>query len=170
MSEFVVGIDDPQSAEVEALLDQHLAFARRHTPPEDVHALDISGLLADDVSFFSLRQDGELLGIGALKQVEEAHAEIKSMYTAEAARRRGVGRAMVDHLLGIARSRGCGRVSLETGAMTAFAPARALYASAGFEPCGPFADYGPSPNSVYMTLELNQPHRPGSSPDGAAAS
>jgi putative acetyltransferase len=133
----------------------HHAFAKRHSPPEDVHALDLAGLLAENVSFFSIREDGELLGVGALKQLDELHAELKSMHTAEAARGRGVGRAMVDHLVGIARSRGCHRVSLETGSMEAFAPARALYASAGFETCEPFAGYRPSPNSVCMTLELN---------------
>jgi len=81
------------------------------------------------------------------------------MHTAEAARRRGAGRAMLDHLVGIARSRGCSRVSLETGTKAAFAPARALYASAGFETCEPFAEYGPSPNSVCMTLELGRRRR-----------
>jgi putative acetyltransferase len=160
MGEFVVGIDDPESGEVRALLAKHLAFARQHSPPEDVHALDSTGLLAENVSFFSIREDGELVGVGALKQLDELHAEIKSMHTAEAARRRGVGRAMLDHLVGIARARGFRRVSLETGSMAAFTPARALYASAGFQACAPFAEYGPSPNSICMTLELDQRHRP----------
>lgn len=156
MGEFVVGIDDPQSADVQALLAVHLSFANQHSPPEDVHALDITGLLADNVSFFSIRPDGELLGIGALKQLDEFPVELKSMHTAETVRGRGVGRAMVNHLVGVARARGCDRVSLETGSMAVFAPARALYASAGFEACEPFAEYGPSPNSVCMTLELGQ--------------
>lgn len=164
MGEFLVGNDDPQAADVRALLDKHLTFARGQTPPEDAHALDIPGLLAEDVSFFSIRKDGELLGVGALKQLDEGHAEIKSMHTAAAARGRGVGRAMLDHLVAIARSRGCRRVSLETGSMAAFAPARALYASAGFEPCEPFADYGPRPNSFYMTLQLNDRHPPATDP------
>jgi putative acetyltransferase len=137
-----------------ALLEQHLAFAREHTPPEDVHALPLDGLLDPAVSFFSLRVDGELLGIGALKRLDDGHAELKSMHTARAARRRGVGRAIVDQLLAEAAARGFRRVSLETGAMEAFAPARALYAGAGFVPCGPFGDYEPSPNSRYMTLAL----------------
>jgi putative acetyltransferase len=158
VAEFVVRADDPASDDVRALLDKHLAFARRHSPPEDVHALDVSELCAQNVSFFSIYEGGERVGVGALKQLDELHAEIKSMHTAEAARGRGVGRAMVDHLVGIARARGCRRVSLETGSMAAFAPARALYATAGFETCEPFAEYGPSPNSVYMTLELDQRH------------
>jgi putative acetyltransferase len=155
MGEYVVGRDDPEAEDVRALLGKHLDFARRHSPPEDVHALDVGGLLADNVSFFSIREDGELLGVGALQQLDESHVEIKSMHTAEAARGRGVGRAMVDHLLAVARSRGHLRVSLETGAMAVFAPARALYASAGFQPCEPFADYHPSRNSVWMTLTLD---------------
>jgi putative acetyltransferase len=124
------------------------------TPPEDVHALDLEGLVEPSLSFFSYRVDGDLLAIGALKHLDDEHAEVKSMHTAAQARGRGIGRAMLDHLLAVARERGYRRVSLETGAMDAFAPARALYASAGFEPSGPFGDYGPSPNSAYMTLVL----------------
>jgi putative acetyltransferase len=159
MGTFVVGIDDPESADVRALLDKHLSFARDHSPPEDVHALDIPGLLAENVSFFSIREAGALVAVGALKQLDEFHAEVKSMHTAEGVRGRGVGRAMVDHLIAVARARGCRRISLETGSMAAFAPARALYASAGFALCQPFADYRLSPNSVCMTLELDQSHR-----------
>jgi putative acetyltransferase len=154
VGEIVIGGDDPEAADVRALLDRHLAFAHRNSPPEDVHALDVDGLRADNVSFFSARDDARLLGVGALKQLDAAHAEIKSMHTAEAARGRGVGRAMLEHLLAVAASRGCRRVSLETGTMAAFDPARALYASVGFAPCPPFADYPSSPNSVCMTLEL----------------
>ena len=160
MGELVVGSDDPRSADVRALIDEHLAFANEQSPPEDVHALEMTGLLAENVSFFSIREDGELVGVGALKRLDAFHAEIKSMHTAKAARRRGIGRVMLDHLVGIARDRGCRRVSLETGSMAAFVPARALYAAAGFEICEPFAEYGPSPYSVCMSLELDQRHRP----------
>lgn len=151
----MIEVDDPRRDDVRALLEQHLAFAREVTPPEDVHALDLDGLLDPSVTFYSLRVDGELLGVGALKELAPGHAELKSMHTAKAARRRGVGRAIVDHLLAVAASRGVRRVSLETGAMDAFAPARALYASVGFVPCGPFGDYDESPNSAYMTLVLD---------------
>ena len=154
MAELVVGPDDPRADDVRALLEIHLAFGERHSPREDVHALDVTGLLADGVSFFSVREDGRLLGVGALRLIDESHAELKSMHTAEAARGRGVGRAMVEHLIAVARARGCRRVSLETGSMVAFAPARALYASVGFVPCEPFAGYRQSPNSTYMTLDL----------------
>jgi putative acetyltransferase len=126
----------------------------RLTIPKDVHALDVTGLLAPNVSFFSVRRGGELLGVGALKQLDPSHAEIKSMHTASAARGTGVGRAMLVHLIDTARDQGCTRISLETGSMAAFAPAHALYRSAGFEPCEPFAEYVPSRNSICMTLLL----------------
>jgi putative acetyltransferase len=154
MGELAVAPDDPRADDVRRLLETHVAFGLRHSPREDAHALDVTGLLAEDVAFVSVRQDGRLLGVGALRLIDESHAELKSMHTVEAARGQGVGRAMVEHLVGVARARGCRRVSLETGSMAAFAPARALYSSAGFVPCEPFADYRPSPNSVYMKLEL----------------
>lgn len=154
MSSFVIDRDDPRRADVQTLLHSHLSFAREHSPPEDVHALDTDGLVADGIHFFSLRRDGELLGVGALKEIEPGHGEIKSMHTATTARGQGVGRAMLDHLLATARDHGYHRVSLETGTMEAFAAARSLYASAGFVVCPPFSDYWDSPNSVCMTLEL----------------
>jgi putative acetyltransferase len=151
-------IDDPRASDVRELLERHLAFASSHSPPEDVHALAVDGLVDPAVTFFSFRLNGELLGVGALKQLDGHHAELKSMHTAEPARGRGIGRAMVDHLIGIARGRGIQRVSLETGSMPAFAPARSLYANAGFTVCGPFGDYRPSRNSTFMTLSLNGPN------------
>lgn len=151
----VIAVDDPRAEDVQAVLDAHLAFARKGTPPEDVHALEIEGLLDPAVTFFSARLDGELLGIGALKQLDESHAELKSMHTIEAARGRGVARAMVGHLLSVAIDRNCQRVSLETGTMDAFAPARSLYTKAGFAPCEPFGDYSFSPSSTYMTINLD---------------
>jgi putative acetyltransferase len=152
-----ITVDDPRATDVRELLERHLEFAHANTPPQDIHALDIDGLLDPAITFFSLRQGGELLGVGALKQLDPHHAELKSMHTAEAARGRGLGRAMLDHLLAVARERGCRRVSLETGSMDAFAPARSMYATAGFRPCGPFGDYGPSGTSTFMTLALDRP-------------
>jgi putative acetyltransferase len=154
MGRFVIAVDDPRRDDVRALLERHLSFAKAVTPPEDVHALEPDGLLDPSVTFFSLRADGRLLGVGAIKQLDADHVELKSMHTVEEARRRGVGRAIVDHLLAVAAERGASRVSLETGAMDAFAPARSLYASAGFVPCGPYGDYAASPNSAFMTRRL----------------
>ena len=148
----VIAADDPRAADVRALLGRHLAFAHATTAPEDVFALDVDALADPAVAFFSCRDDdGAVLGVGALKRLDGEHAEIKSMHTAEEARGRGIGGAMVEHLLAVARERGFRRVSLETGAGPAFAPARALYARAGFTPCEAFGDYVPSANSAYMT-------------------
>ena len=152
-----ISVEDPRTPDVVALLERHLSFADSHSPPEDVHALDVDGLLDPAVTFFSLRADGELLGVGALKVLADSHGEVKSMHTAEAARGRGVGRAMLEHLLDVARDKGLRRVSLETGSMAAFAPARALYASAGFTECEPFGDYRPSAYSTFMTRSLERP-------------
>ncbi|HET6817485.1 MAG TPA: GNAT family N-acetyltransferase [Mycobacteriales bacterium] len=148
--------DDPQAPDVRRLLAAHLDFAHEHSPPEDVHALDVSGLCAPDISFFSARDhDGALLAVGALRQLDATDAEIKSMHTSAAARGRGIGRAMLMYLLDLARSRGCTRVSLETGTMDEFAAARSLYRSAGFADCEPFGDYRRSPYSVCMTTTLD---------------
>jgi putative acetyltransferase len=149
-----ISIDDPRAGDVTALLERHLAYAQANTAPEEVYALDVGALLDPAVTFFSYRADGALLGVGALKRLDDEHAEIKSMHTAEAARGRGIGRALVEHMISVARDRGHRRVSLETGAGPAFARARALYAGAGFRPCPPFADYEASPNSACMTLVL----------------
>ncbi len=130
--------DDPRAGDVQALLQRHLEFAHATTPPEGVHALDTGGLLDPAVTFFSLRQDDELIAIGALKELDARHGEVKSMHTAAAARGSGAGRAMLAHIIGVAAQRGYERLSLETGSMAAFGPARALYASAGFTLCGPF--------------------------------
>jgi putative acetyltransferase len=154
VNEGVITPDDPRAPDVRALLERHLSFANEHSPPEDVHALDIDGLLDPSISFFAYRVEGELLGVGALKHLDDGHAELKSMHTAAEARGRGVGRAVLDHLVALARERGYRRVSLETGTMEAFAPARAMYAKAGFVSCPPFNGYWDSPNSVCMTLVL----------------
>jgi putative acetyltransferase len=152
IKELQIGVDDPRRPDVRALLERHLAFTGAQTAREHSFALDAEGLLDPAITLFGLRRHGELLGIGAIKRLDSGHAEIKSMHTAEAARGSGIGRAMLTHLLDVARSRGYGRVSLETGTTAGFAPARALYHSAGFVPCAPFADYGPSEVNLFMTL------------------
>jgi putative acetyltransferase len=150
----VIGPDSPDADDVADLLDRHLQFSRATTPPAFVFALDLAGLATPDITFCSARIDGRLLGVGALKELDPEHGELKSMHTAEAARGRGVATAMVHHLVELARSRDYRRVSLETGCGPAFAPARALYARAGFTVCGPFAAYPDNANSVFMTRQL----------------
>jgi putative acetyltransferase len=152
--DLVIAVDDPRIDDVRTLLDRHLAFAREVTPPDHVHAMEVDDLLGPAVTFFSARRDGVLLGVGALKRLDEAHAELKSMHTSEAGRGQGVGRAMVDHLLAVAADRSHQRVSLETGTTDAFAPARSLYTKVGFRPCPPFGEYTDNPYSACMTIDL----------------
>jgi putative acetyltransferase len=150
-----IELDDPSRPDVLALLDEHLRNMHELSPPESVHALDVSGLQRADVSFWSVREGDTLLGCGALKQLDPQHGELKSMRTPQALRRRGAGRAMLAHLIDEAHRRGYTRLSLETGSMEAFRPAWRLYASFGFRYCGPFGEYREDPNSVFMTLELS---------------
>jgi putative acetyltransferase len=154
MTEGVIAIDDPSAAHVRALVERHLEFARSTTPPEHVFALDLDGLQDPAVTFFTYRVNGDVIGMAALKDLDEEHAELKSMHTAAEARGRGVGRALVDHIVAVARERGYRRISLETGSGPAFEAARSLYASASFTPCDAFGDYRRTPLSAYMTLVL----------------
>lgn len=154
--ELLIAVDDPLAPDVAELLDAHLGFAHDESPPEHVHALPATRLREPAVTFVSARDaaTGELLGVGAIKELDAAHGEVKSMHTLAGARGRGVARAVLDHLLGVARARGYARVSLETGTTEAFAPARSLYASAGFVRCPPFAHYTDNDFSVCMTRPL----------------
>ena len=145
------GLDDPGVVE---LLHTHTTRARAETAPGSAHALDLSGLRAPEVTFWSAWEDDAVVGVGALKRLSADHGEIKSMYTAKAARGRGVGSAMLRHIMAAARGHGISRVSLETGSWPYFAPARALYGRHGFVECPPFGDYREDPNSVFMTLDL----------------
>lgn len=146
--------DDLTRPEVHALLAEHLANMYELSPPESVHALDLERLRAPGITFWTVWDGAQLVGCGALKELSPTHGEVKSMRTPRSLRRRGAGRAVLAHILAEARSRGYRRLSLETGSQEAFKPAQALYASVGFRPCGPFADYREDPNSVFMTLEL----------------
>ncbi len=127
---------------------------RSLSPPGSIHALPLAGLRSPDITFWSVWENGELLGCGALKELDPQHGEIKSMRTASRHLRKGVASAMLQHILAEARRRGYCRLSLETGAQSGFDPARQLYARAGFAACGPFTDYTDDPNSVFMTKEL----------------
>jgi putative acetyltransferase len=151
-----IRIDDLNGSEIRALLQEHLANMRQISPPESIHALPLEGLRKPEVTFWSAWENGELLGCGALKELDAQHGEIKSMRTSARHRRKGVARAILDYIIGEAERRGYDRLSLETGSMDAFDPARQLYARAGFAFCGPFADYIEDPNSVFMTMELRK--------------
>lgn len=140
--------------DVRALLSQHFAEMRASSPPEACHVLPIDGLKAPAIRFFTLREDGALLGCGALKQLEPGHGEVKSMRTANPALGRGVGKALLDHIVMIAHSAGVKRLSLETGSTEQFAAANRLYEREGFEVCGPFGDYADTPFTRFFTKEI----------------
>jgi putative acetyltransferase len=154
MTEFEVREDDLTGPEVKALLEQHLTEMHSHTPAESVHALDVERLRAPGVTFWTTWSDGCIAGCGALKELDPAHAEIKSMRTSDDFRGRGVGAVILGHLIDVARSRGYQRISLETGSNPPFLRARRLYERHGFTYCPPFADYAEDPWSVFMTLQL----------------
>lgn len=147
-----IRVEDPATPDITAMLEQHLADMRAISPPESKHALDVEALRVPTITFWSVRDDdGVIMGCGALKQLEDGHAEIKSMRTDPAHRRKGVAAALLTHIIDTAAERDIRRLSLETGSMPEFQPARTLYARFGFTPCAPFADYRPDPNSVFMT-------------------
>jgi putative acetyltransferase len=150
----LIRVDDLAGPEIRALLDEHLRSMHELSPPESVHALDLAALRRPEITFWTAWSNGALLGCGALKELDPAHGEVKSMRTAHAHRRIGVGRAVLEHIIAVARTRSYARLSLETGSMEAFLPARRLYESFGFSYCAPFADYAEDPNSVFMTRTL----------------
>lgn len=151
-----IRVDDPRDDRIATLLREHLQSATRHSPPESCHALDVDALGAPGITFWAAWRDRELLGIGALLELDPRHGEVKSMKTATRHLRGGVAAAILRTIIAEGRRRGYERLSLETGSMEAFAPARALYARHGFVECGPFGEYREDPNSVFMTLALGE--------------
>lgn len=156
----IIKTDDLRGPEIYALLQEHLRNMALHSPPESVHALDIEALRQPAITFWTAWDNAELLGCGALKLLDERnaseglHAEIKSMRTAAAHLRKGVARALLNHIIDVARQRDYARLSLETGSAPAFKPAHLLYQSFGFAECGPFSDYVEDPFSIFMTQRL----------------
>jgi putative acetyltransferase len=146
--------DDLTGTEIRSLLETHFAGMLASSPPGSCHFLDFDGLNAPDVSFWSIWDAGELAGCGALKSLSATHGEIKSMRTDAAHLGKGVGTAMLRHIIADAKARGMTRLSLETGSSPDFDAAHALYRGHGFEYCGPFGDYALDPFSRYMTLEI----------------
>jgi putative acetyltransferase len=151
-----IRIDDLRGPEIAALLQAHVAFCRSASPPESAHVLDLDSLRVAEITFWSVWDGPELVGCGALKEFEPGHGEVNSMHTVARHRGRGIGLAVLEQIVSQARARGYRRLSLETGSMEAFAPARALYAGFGFVACPPFGSYRLDPNSVFMTLELTE--------------
>ncbi len=155
-----IEIDDLTRPAILALLNEHLTNMYELSPPESVHALDVSKLKSPDITFWTVWDDdhegrpGALLGCGALKRLSDDHGELKSMRTASTALGGGVGSAMLDHLVAAARAAGMTRLSLETGNSPAFAAAHRLYQREGFARCGPFADYRPTHFTTFYTREI----------------
>lgn len=149
-----IRVDDLRGPEIAALLAEHLRDMYATSPPESVHALDLDRLRQPGLTFWTVWDQQQLAGCGALKQLDDRHGEIKSMRTSASFRRRGVAALLLQHLLDEAQRRGYTRLSLETGTMDYFAPARRLYEKFGFTICAPFADYVEDPCSVFMTRSL----------------
>jgi len=149
-----IRLDDPTRPDVVELLRGHLRSMALHSPPESIHALGLEALPRPDVTLWTARKSQELLGCGAILELGPDHGEIKSMRTASAHLRQGVAASLMRHMLEEAKRRSYGRLSLETGSMAAFAPARSLYAGFGFRLCDPFGEYVEDPNSVFMKREL----------------
>jgi putative acetyltransferase len=149
-----IEIDDLSRPEIHALLNEHLQSMYELSPPDSVHALDLEQLRQPDITFWSAWEESLLLGCGALKELDGRHGEVKSMRTTTALRRRGVARAILIHIIEVARQRSYERLSLETGSSEAFKPAQKLYESFGFAYCGPFGEYTEDPNSLFLTLRL----------------
>jgi putative acetyltransferase len=150
----IIQVDDLRGSEIAKLLTEHLDDMAAVSPPESRHALDLDGLRQRGVTFWSAWEGPELVGCGALKELDRSHAEIKSMRTAPAHRGKGIGARILEHLIAEAKRRGYTRLSLETGAMPFFTPAHRLYRKFGFKACDPFGSYVADSNSVFMTKQL----------------
>ena len=150
----IIKLDDLTDPKIEAFLKEHVEEMKSISPPESKHALDIDGLKQRDISFWSVWDDSELVAVGAIKKLNGQHAEIKSMRVAKRARGKGIASMLLRYIIEEAKSASFERLSLETGSMEFFEPARSLYRQFGFEICEPFADYQLDPNSVFMSLRL----------------
>lgn len=149
-----IKVDDLSGVQVKALIAEHLQGMAVDSPPESIHALNLDGLKKPEITFWCAWEGGDLLGCGAIKELDSDHAELKSMRTASAHLRKGVARNILAHIIEVATDRGYKRISLETGSMDSFIPARKLYEDFGFEYCEPFADYILDPNSTFMTKTI----------------
>ena len=149
-----IRVDDLMGIEIAQFLEEHITEMKQTSPPESKHALDLDDLRKPEVTFWTIWDEDFLAGCGALLELTGQHAEIKSMRTSSAARNRGVASKMLQHILSEARKMGYRRLSLETGTMPYFEPARTMYLKHGFNECPPFSSYVEDPNSVFLTVEL----------------
>jgi putative acetyltransferase len=149
-----IKIDNLTKPEVISLINEHLHGMTLHSPPESIHALGLEKLKKPEITFWTAWGGEQLMGCGALKELDRKHGELKSMRTASAHLRKGVAQGMLEHIIKEAQRRGYTRLSLETGSMEGFIPARKLYEKSGFHYCSPFGDYADDPNSVFMTKTL----------------
>ena len=147
----IIRLDDLRGPQIAAFLEEHMRDMRATSPPESCHALDIDGLKSPEISFWTVWDESQIAGCGALMELAADHGELKSMRTAERYRRHGVASMVMRQIIKLARERGYRRLSLETGSMSFFEPARRFYEKSGFTLCGPFADYRLDPNSVFMS-------------------
>ena len=150
-----IAIDNLESGDVIELLQEHMQDMLATSPPESVHALNVEALKNSEITFFSSREDNQLLGCVAIKELSANHAELKSMRTVSSSRNSGVGSKLLEHVLTVAKHRGYKKISLETGSMDFFRPARSLYKKFGFSYCKPFGDYEYDPNSKFMEINLS---------------
>jgi putative acetyltransferase len=152
--EIVISVEESLTDELAQVLQAHWLFCTSSTPIEHVYALDASKLLATDITIFGAHIDGELVGVGAIRRLDQHHAELKSMHTLAKSRGLGIGKAMVAHIEEFAKSNGVDRMSLETGTNEAFRPARELYKTLGYERCDAFGDYVLSEDNMCMTKAI----------------
>lgn len=149
-----ITIDDLSGKEIADFLEEHINEMKAISPPESKHALDLEGLRKPEITFWTIWDQQTLVGCGAIKELDARHAEVKSMRISSSLKRKGIASRLLQHILNEAENRAYNRLSLETGSMPFFEPARKLYAKFGFHCCAPFSSYKADPNSVFMTKEL----------------
>ena len=149
-----IRLDDLNSVKIADFLKEHIREMKAVSPPESKHALDLAGLKQPEITFWTVWDADRIIGCGAIKELSTEQAEIKSMRTKDSYRRKGVASMLLQHILNEAKQRSYHRISLETGSMPFFEPARNLYRKYGFKDCSPFANYKEDPNSVFMAKDL----------------
>ena len=152
--ELKIKVDDLSNPEIAVFLEEHIKDMKSVSPPESKHALDLEGLKKPEITFWTVWDGTTLMGCGAIKELDAEHAEVKSMRTASSYRGKGIASRLLEHIVNEAKQRGYRRLSLETGSMPYFEPARTLYEKFGFTRCAPFSTYKEDMNSVFMTKEL----------------